>query len=341
MSIAAVARAAGVSVATVSRAFNTPDAVALDTRLRVARAARAVDYRPNASARTLRTQRSRVLGVVLPTLLNPVFAECLQGIAETAASSGYAILPATTEYRLDAERHAVAALQAAGVDGIVLVVSNPATSRALQALAASGLRYVLAYNRHPRHPCVSVDGTAAMGEVVERLVALGHVRIAMVVGERKASDRAQQRHAGFVAGMARAGLVPLPAIEVPFVESAVDLVAAALARIDRPTALVCSNDLLAVRAVRAAHVSGLAVPEDVSVFGFDGIALGADLVPSLATVAQPNAAIGRQSVELLVDALARGVPLEPAGSRSLPHTLQPGESCGPAPTRQPRRRRST
>lgn len=331
MSIIDVAREAGVSVATVSRAFNQPESVRTETRDRVAKAARRVNYRPNASARTLRTQRSRVLGVVLPTLLNPVFAECLQGIAEATVASGYAIVPMTTQYRLDDERRAVSGLAAAGVDGIVLVVSDPASSAALRQLQDEQLRYVLVYSWHPRHPCISVDGTGALAEAVARLAALGHRRIAMVSGPQTASDRAQQRHQGFLRGMASAGLTPLPLIEVPFVEAAAGQIAQVLRATNRPTALLCSNDLLAIRAIRAAHLAGLVVPRDVSVVGFDGIALGEDLTPALTTITQPNHDIGRASVSLLIDALAGKHTLDAASSMRMPHGFRAGESCAAAP----------
>ena len=129
MSIQEVAKQAGVSSATVSRVFNLPDKVTEATRERVERIAKALGYMPNASARALRTQRSRVLGVVLPTLLNPVFAECLDGIACAATAAGYAILPITTDYQLAQEDQAVNLLLAGNVDGMILVVSNPSTSR--------------------------------------------------------------------------------------------------------------------------------------------------------------------------------------------------------------------
>ncbi len=331
MSIQRVAREAGVSVATVSRAFNQPETVREETRSRVTSAARRVNYRPNASARTLRTQKSRVLGVVLPTLLNPVFAECLQGIAAAAAAARYSIVPMTTEYRLQDELHAVSALRAAGVDGVVLVVSNPATSVALRQLQADGLRYVLAYNRHERHPCVGVDGIEALAQAVARLAGLGHRRIAMVSGQRSASDRAQLRYSGFLQGMATARLKPLPLIEVPFVEAAVEQIAAALRQPRRATALLCSNDLLAIRAMRAAHLCGLAVPGELSVVGFDGIALGEDLTPALSTITQPNHEIGRKSVELLIGALANGRLLDARSSLSMPHGFRTGESCAAPP----------
>ena len=329
MSIRELAAQAGVSPATVSRVFNLPGKVNADTRAHVLKLAQDMGYLPNASARSLRMQRSRVLGVVLPTLLNPVFAECLDGIAQAASAAGYAILPITTDYRLEQEEHAVQELLAGNVDGMVLVVSNPATSTALERLRVARRPYVLAYNRHADHPCVAVDGEQAVQEVVARLATLGHRRITLISGQLAASDRAQQRQRGFCAGMAAQGLDGSQWLEVPFVETAVQEIRALLQHSPRPTALVCSNDLIAIRSIRAAHLAGLRVPQDISITGFDGIALGEDLTPVLSTVTQPNADIGRCAVELLVQALADGLPLAPSASLLLAHGFRAGESCAP------------
>lgn len=329
MSIQEVARQAGVSVATVSRAFNLPDKVSAETRERVESVARELGYRPNASARTLRTQRSRVLGVVLPTLLNPVFAECLDGIAHAAAELGYAILPVTTDYQIGQEERAVDLLLSENVDGMILVVSNPATSIALQRLCKVGTPYVLAYNRHAEHPCVSVDSELAVTQLVTRLADLGHQQIAMVCGQLSASDRAQQRYRGFLQGMQAAGLAPR-LLEVPFIDDAAAALADLIQGETRPTALLCSNDLLAIRAIRAVRQAGLRVPEDISVTGFDGIALGLDLTPMLSTVVQPNARIGATSVELIVQALIGGTLPGSEASQILSHSWRAGESCGAA-----------
>lgn len=334
MNIQIVAEQAGVSAATVSRAFNFPDKVAPATRELIARVAGELGYLPNASARTLRTQRSRVLGVVLPTLLNPTFAECLQGIAEAAAAGGYAIVPVTTGYRVDEELRSVERLLAGNVDGLILVVSNAATAVALQRLRGVAMPYVLAYNAHPSHPCVSVDSEGAAAEVVARLARLGHRRIAMVSGTLAASDRAQQRYRGYLRGMADAGLAAPPLVEVPFVETAVEALRSHLARKrQRPTALFCSNDLLAIRSIRAAQRAGLAVPHDIAVVGFDGIALGEDLTPALSTVMQPSHEIGRRSVAWLLRALADGTAPTAADSVMLPHGFRDGESCAEAARR--------
>jgi LacI family repressor for deo operon, udp, cdd, tsx, nupC, and nupG len=329
VSIREVAEQAGVSMATVSRVFNRPDTVNAVTRAHVLQMAQTLAYLPNASARSLRTQRSRVLGVVLPTLLNPVFAECLDGIAQAASAAGYAILPITTDYRLEQEEQAVQQLLAGNVDGMVLVVSNPATSTALARLRAAQLPYVLAYNRHPDHPCVSVDGEQAVHQLVAHLAALGHRHIRLISGQLAASDRAQQRQRGFCAGMEALGLDGTQWLEVPFVETAVQDICALLQRSPRPSALVCSNDLLAIRSIRAAHLADLRVPQDISITGFDGIALGEDLTPMLSTITQPNADIGRHGVLLLVQALAEARSVSPDASVLLAHGFRAGESCAP------------
>jgi DNA-binding LacI/PurR family transcriptional regulator len=330
MSIEAVARQAGVSVATVSRVFNLPALVRPATRTRVEQVARQLGYRANTSAQTLRTQRSRVIGVVLPTLRNPVFAECLEGIAAAASERGYSIIPVTTSYRHSDEEGAVTALVSRSVDGMVLVVANPANSPALKRLRAAKLPYVLAYNRHPRQPCVSVDNEGAVEEVVHRLAQRGHRRIAMVSGQLSASDRAMQRHHGFVRGLASCGLPPGPLLEVPFMEHAVQHLTRFLQAKNRPTAVFCSNDLLAIRTMRAAFQIGLHVPRDISVVGFDGIDLGCDLTPSLSTVVQPNHDIGARCVGLLADALHSRTPIRAVSSLTLCHLFREGESLGHA-----------
>lgn len=332
ISILDIATQAGVSPATVSRVFNAPQLVSERTREQILAVALEQGYRPNASARTLRTQRSRVIGVVLPTLNNPVFAECLQGITQATAAHGYAIMPATTEYKIANEIEAVAQLQAFGVDGVLLVVSDAKSSQAVANLQAHDTPYVLVYNRHADHPCVSVEGELAVHDLVQELVQLGHTNIAMVCGQLQASDRAQQRYAGFVAGMKKARLKPAALIEVPFVETAINSIASVLSTDTRPTALICSNDLLAVRALRAAHQCQLGVPQDISVVGFDGIALGMDLTPALSTIAQPNARMGHEGVQVLVKSIAAGRVPVAGDSITLDYEFHRGESCAQAPT---------
>jgi DNA-binding LacI/PurR family transcriptional regulator len=238
----------------------------------------------------------------------------------------------TTNYQLALEEDAVGHLMSRNVDGMILVVANASSSRALREVLKAGLPYVLAYNRHPRHPCVSVDSQNAVADVVGQLNARGHRRIAMVSGQLSVSDRAQQRYRGFVKGMRANGLSDGELLEVPFIENAVAKLQEFLRRPLRPTALVCSNDLLAIRTMRAAFLQGLHVPRQLSVVGFDGIALGADLTPTLGTVVQPNHEIGRQSLRLLAAAIPQNTALSFAASLTLETYMRIGESVGDAPT---------
>ncbi len=147
-----------------------------------------------------------------------------------------------------------------------------------------------AYNRHPDHPCVSVDGEGAVADAVTRLVLLGHRRIAMVSGTLAASRPSAAALPRLPArAWPKPGCAAPALIEVSFVETAVDALSSQLQARNRPTALICSNDLLAIRSIRAAHLSGLSVPGDLSVVGFDGIALGEDLTPALAPSPNPTA----------------------------------------------------
>lgn len=130
--------------------------------------------------------------------------------------------------------------------------------------------------------------------------------------------------------MKEQGLDDTLLLEIPFVEAAVKEISQFLRQSNRPTALVCSNDLIAIRAIRAAHKVGLRVPEDISITGFDGIALGEDLSPTLSTVTQPNAEIGKLAVDLLINALSTGVPVHPSASLLLASGFREGESCSPA-----------
>ncbi|NYT43925.1 substrate-binding domain-containing protein [Alcaligenaceae bacterium] len=341
MNIKDVARVAGFSIATVSRAFRAPEKVNVHTRAQIERVAKQLGYIANSSAQVLRTRRSRVLGVVLPTLLNPVFAECLDGIARAAHASGYSIVPVTTDYQVTSEERTVQTFIAANVDGVLLVVSNPADSLALRLLKSKQIPYVLAYNLHQDHPCVTVDSEAAVADVVGQLADCGHRHIAMVSGHLAQSDRAQQRYRGYLKAMRQLGLQHRDLIEVPFMATSVAQISVQLARSDRPTALFCSNDLLAIRSVRAANDSGLRVPDDLSVVGFDGIELGMDLTPRLTTIQQPNREMGRVCVRLLADSLARGLLPGPEHTQILDYSLRVGESATIADAHMPTPSRRT
>ncbi|MFN9210912.1 MAG: LacI family DNA-binding transcriptional regulator [Betaproteobacteria bacterium] len=321
-----VARRAKVSAATVSRVLNESATVAPGTVARVRRAVQALDFRPNLAGRSLRAARTRSLGVVVPTLANPVFAECLAGVEAGARAHGHTLSLATTGYKAAAEADAVEALLRQRVDGLVLTVTDAARNRVLDRLDRERVPYVLVFNQLARaeRPTVSVDNRAAAREIVEHLIGLGHRAIRMLTGQFRQSDRARLRYRGYCDALQAAGLEPLPPLQMPFLapDARLPLVEGLAAR-PRPTAFFCSNDYLALTVIRDLTALGRRVPDDVSVAGFDGIRIGELTAPSRTTVVQPSERLGGAAVELL---LRRVVDTGEVASVALQHTLRRGGS---------------
>lgn len=328
-----VARQAGVSPATVSRVLNGTVHVLPQTVAAVRQAARDLDFRPNLLGRQLRAQRTHNLGVVLPTLAHPVFAECLQELTAVARTKEHGVVPVATGYDAAQEDGAVEFLLRQRVDALVLTVADAARSRVLDKLDREQVPYVLVYNQlAPRRPdavrpTVSVDNRAAARDAVAHLIALGHRRIAMVAGRFRQSDRARLRWRGYADAMRAAGLVARPAVQVPFLsdDARLALVELMHAR-QRPTALFCASDQLALVVMHDLARLRLRVPDDVSVAGFDGVAIGALLNPALTSVVQPSPQIAATALALLLARLAGDAV---AGSVLLPHALRLGATTAP------------
>jgi LacI family repressor for deo operon, udp, cdd, tsx, nupC, and nupG len=337
-SILEIARRAGVSPATVSRAFSQPALVRGETLARIHEVAQALDFRPNRVGSSLRSGRTRTLGLILPTLANPVFAQCLEGAEQHARAAGYSVMVTTTHYDPEREASAVQRLIDHQVDALILTVADAANSDCLAAVKQAGLPYVLAYNESRHHPFVSVDNQAAAGDVISALAELGHQRIAFVTGPLSSSDRARSRLLG---ARARARKLCLPApLHLTLAAHTASSAAALLAALrlpGAPTALFCSNDLLAAAVIADLVGSGLSVPRDISVCGFDGMSFGSLMVPPLSSLEQPNEAIGARACAHL---LAR---LDGDGAAALalrlPHRILPGGTMAavrPSPVPQQR-----
>ncbi|WP_186251010.1 substrate-binding domain-containing protein [Burkholderia gladioli] len=321
-----VAALSGFSIATVSRAINAPHTVGPDTLATIRAAIETLQFRPNPLGRQLRSDRTQLIGVILPTFANPVFTECLQGLDELASQAGFKLIVMTTEYDTARERHAIETLRAQRVEGLILTVADAHAHPLLDALDRDGLLYVLMHNDTPHRPSVAVDNRQAAYDGVSHLIARGHRRVLMLAGSLAASDRARQRHLGYAQALADNGLEPLPALEIDF--NAPELPNAVLAHLTskatRPTAIFCSNDLLAMVVMRGLRRAKFRVPDDISVLGFDGLAIGELLAPPLASVATPNREIGRSAWRRLAERRAGETHAAPA--LVLPHTVRDGGS---------------
>lgn len=327
-----IAREAGVSVATVSRALNRPAAVQPETLARVRSVAERLGYVPNRRAQALVSGRSRTVGVVVPTLDSPIFAAMLQALQRTLDDGAHQMLVASHGYDAAREGAAVAQLAAQGVDGLIVIgADRPEATWA--AIARAGLPLVQLWCGAPQADCVGVDNTAAGRMIGRHLAALGHRRIGVLCGRLAANDRQRARLAGLRDALGQAG-VALPdshVVEAPLTISGGRVAARRLTGLEpRPTALVGLIDLLAIGAVIELGAMGLAVPGDVSVAGIDNLAFAAHIAPSLTTVDIPAEAIGTEAGRLMLARLGGDAPMPP-DHRDLPIRLILRASTGRPP----------
>ncbi len=201
-----VARAAGCSAATVSRVLNAPETVNREARLRVEEAVRELGYTRNGAARALRSRRSQIVGVVLPTLKQPIYADFIGTLQDGLARQDYALVVTTSDYSLDRELFQARLLVERGIDGLVLI-GHTHRPELLDLLRAQELPFLTTYTFRPGadHPMVGFDNFAAMGRVVDHLVGLGHRDFAMLSGSRAQQRPRRAAHRRRRRGPGRAG----------------------------------------------------------------------------------------------------------------------------------------
>lgn len=311
-----VAAAAGVSVATVSRALNMPERVSPELRGRVDAAARELGYLANGAARALVSRRTGAMGAVVPTLDNAVFATCMEAFQRRLDTAhGMSLLVASAGYDPALEARGLRSLLQRGVDGILLV--GAAHEAETWSLLPAGLPTVITWTHRAEdctRPCIGFDNAAAAARMTRHLLELGHRRVGMIAGVARGNDRAAARIAGVRSALAEAGLELEPPLLSERAYSVAEGHAAMLALLalePRPTAVVCGNDHLAFGALAGARARGLAVPTDVSVTGFDDLDFLAHADPPLTTVRVPAAEMGRRAADLLAALAAGEVPPPP------------------------------
>ena len=295
---------AGVSTATVSRVLNAPQRVRAATRSRVAAAVAHFDYISHFGGRALASNRTDTVGAVIPTMENAIFARGMQALQEALAEKGMTLVVATSNYDPAREAEQIRALLGRGVEGLVLIgeARDPSLYVMLQR---RGVPFVLVWSWRAEcpWPCVGFDNRAAARAMAQRVLDLGHRRVAMIAGVTHGNDRAAARVDGVREALEEHGLRldPSNLIETPY---NLDASAAATRRLlgvtPRPTAILCGNDVIAAGALTAVRSLGLAVPADVSVIGFDDIDLALVVDPPLTTVHVPHRRMGRAAASVLL-----------------------------------------
>lgn len=293
-----VARATGLSQATVSRALNG-GVVSARARERVLAAARELGYRPNDVARGLVTRRTGTIGVIVSDILNPFYPEFLKALGAALAARGERMLLQDAGGGAGAgEAEAIEALLRQRVDGVIVTAATDSSS-AVRDLAASGFPIVLAHRTMPIEvDKVESDNAGGAALLAELLHRRGRRSIVVLAGDPGAST-AQQRSQGFAVRAGELGLDVRTEVAGFEASAALRAARAVLSAPDRPDAIVGHNDTIALAALNAARELELGVPEDLAVAGFDDIAAAGWPIVSLSTVRQPTARIASRAVALL------------------------------------------
>lgn len=296
---------AGVSVSTASRALTRPEMVSPETRENVRQAARAVGYHPNLIARSLRTQSSNTIFVLLPSLASPFYPEIIRGLDWAAHERGYTLMLGLTGAEAGRQESYVDIAHRSRADGIVVLDAT-----LIHVVAAKGLLRLPAVQVLERiadlpFPSVTINERAAAEMITHHLIELGHQRIAHITGS-PASTATAPRLEGYRNALAKAGIAFDAALVTTgnFLKSGGSCcISKLMALAAAPTAVFCANDETALGAMSRLGELGLRVPGDVSIAGFDDIEQSATSAPPLTTVRQPRFDIGVTAMSLLLDVI--------------------------------------
>ncbi len=303
-----IARETGVSHTTVSRALRGSSLISDETTRRIQETALALGYLPSAAARSLKTNRSQALGIIVSSIDDPYFSEILQGIEEVAQGNHYSLFIAASQRDSERESAIVQAMRQHRVDGIIICSTSFSGERS-QQLSKHGIPIVMVNNQAAEEYRYSIyhDDVDGSRQITRHLIELGHHRIAYL-GNSSSGRTTQDRLAGFRYEMESAALsLPNEYIyEIPGSEPEKGRLAVEhfLGLPDRPTAIVCFNDMLAIGVLKTLQQLAIRVPEEISVAGFDNIVFSNYTNPPLTTFDQPKRFIGQKAAELLLSLLS-------------------------------------
>lgn len=300
-----VARRAGVSVGTVSNVINRPDSVAADTRTRVRAVIAELGYVRSDHARQLRAGHSRIVGLLVLDMGNPFFVDVARGAERTARRAGLGVMVCNSNQSVSEESDYLALFAEQRVRGVLLTPADD-SGRAMEDLRRNAIPFVLVDRVGVgRGGCsVSVDDVVGGTLAVRHLLDAGHRDIAYVSGPSHLRQ-IKDRRAGAVAALADSGLGPDALTELPTetldVAAGRDAGARLLGLRNRPTAVFCANDLLALGMLQALFAAGLHVPRDIAIVGYDDIEFASAAAVPLTSVRQPATAMGRLAAEMLLE----------------------------------------
>ncbi|RPJ49741.1 MAG: LacI family transcriptional regulator, partial [Acidobacteria bacterium] len=307
VSIKDIARVAQVSHPTVSRALRHSPLVNPETAEKIRQIADTMGYRANAVARGLVTKKTWTIGAVVTTIADPFIGEVASGVEELANDNGYSVILANCNADPDRELRVVRLFEERRVDGI-LILSSRVGALYMPLLSELRVPIVLINSHHPDQfaHSVMIDNLGGSLAAVQHLIQLGHRRIAYL-GEQYGLQSDTERYAGYRQALVLADFPFTPELVVHAngkAEGSLPAMNRLLALDNPPTAVFCYNDLTAIGALRAIRLHGLRVPDDISVVGFDDLAIASYTDPPLTTVRQPKQQMGRMAVEILCNLIS-------------------------------------
>ncbi len=301
-----VARLASVSPITVSRHLNEPERVAEKTRAKIATAIEELGYIPNLAARTLSSNRGNLVGVIVPTVTNSIFADFIAGLSDVLEEQGYKLLISSSGYSLDREAALIETLIAQRPAGIVVTgQAHSEQGRGLLQRLRIPVVETWETGSAPIDIGVGFSNFNACYEMTRGLLASGYRNIAFVSAPIPANDRATRRRQGYLAAMCEAGLSPesswIREAEFSFGHGA-EVMGELTDSHPNLEAVFYANDILAIGALTECQRRGIRNPDDIGICGFDDVELAAMTIPSLTTVRIPRYEIGRRAAEMVLSA---------------------------------------
>ncbi|MCR3955024.1 MAG: LacI family transcriptional regulator [Gudongella sp.] len=303
-----IAKAAGVSTATVSMILNKKDKnISQPTRERVLRIAKDINYIPNSMARSLVTSQTKTLGLILPDIVNPFFPEIARGAEDRAREAGYSIIICNTDDNVDQENKYIQMLTEKMVDGIILTHSANRNDE-MSGLENSRIPIILIdrdYDSPNVLGKVLVDNSRASRDGVNYLIGKGYRRIAYIAGPLN-TGTARDRLEGYRMALAEKGIdYDERLVRVGEYRSKWGYEAAASLLDDGMDfeAIFCGNDAIAIGAMKRLRERGIAVPDDIAIMGFDDIYIASMVDPELTTIKQPNYSMGYEAVNMMIDSI--------------------------------------
>ncbi|MCY6379946.1 LacI family DNA-binding transcriptional regulator [Hoeflea prorocentri] len=331
-SIFDVAREAGVSTASVSRVLNAPNRTKQKTRTAVQEAIKKLGYIPNGAARALSSRNSRVIGAIIPTIDNSIFATGIQALQSYLHTKGYFLLLGSSNYEPELEYELCQNFLVQQVAGIIMM-GNTHLPECVQMLKREHTPFVNTgtYDTDGSF-CVGFDNSKAAALATKYLVDLGHREFGMIAGIAKDNDRAAQRIEGVRKELSKHG-IEMPPRRILERRYEIDEGGAAFRHLmshpEPPTAIICGNDVLGFGAILEANNSGIDIPRQVSVIGFDDLVLSKHLKPSLSTIQIPTEEMWCRAADTLLARLER---LEAPRAIEIDVSLVVRESTGVPPS---------